>query len=278
MAGWLSWIVPAALWLAFMASGYLYLGLAPLDPHNPARLPGPIARAAWSAVAATAMVMAPLYTGTLALFLASLAIGIILLPGLNDPQHQRRDENPSATGRWLASIFDKLAGGMLVKLLALVVGWATSLLVGPWWLLALAAIATFSIMGRVGALLARSGDPDEIRRDLVEALGGEIPATPETMSPRDLAVLATSPEREIFRNFQPRETAEKVALLRRKLIALRLYDREIMQRRVLWTVAALVVWTSLAASLLSAFPLGVDATNYAGALGLLLGALVGAVV
>lgn len=89
----------AAVWLILFVAGDLCFRLASLDPHNPAALPGRWSRAGWSLLAGTSLIIALPLQGDPALFFASLAIGTVLSPGLNDSFQYRRDEKKLVSPR-----------------------------------------------------------------------------------------------------------------------------------------------------------------------------------
>uniref|UniRef100_UPI003F4923E8 hypothetical protein n=1 Tax=Ensifer adhaerens TaxID=106592 RepID=UPI003F4923E8 len=74
-------------------------------------------------LAASALVASTFYSGTIGLFLASLAVGTVLGPGLNAAYNPRCDEDPSWLGRALTGFGHKKVGDLIVKLISVAVGY-----------------------------------------------------------------------------------------------------------------------------------------------------------
>lgn len=269
-----TWLILLLLWPILTSCGYVYFRLAPLDPHNPARLPRPWLRAAWSAVASTALIIAPAYEEPTSQFFASLAVGMILGPGLNDPYYPRQDEDPSWLGRYATTAGHRVAGSLLVKLMGVAVAWISSLLWPLLWMPLLAAVAGFSIQGRTGALILRGTDPKQVEIDLQEVFRGRLPPMLDSLGPEHGKLVRSLSDRQLRKHLSP-SLAEKLIQSKRLDQVLDWYRPQVAFPRLLATLGGLVVWISLAHVLILASDrIEMDATNFNGAYGFLLGLMI----
>ncbi|MBR0687703.1 hypothetical protein JQ594_17360 [Bradyrhizobium manausense] len=261
-------------WAILVICGYIYFRLAPLDPHNPARLPGRWSRAALSLLAATSLVIAPGLEGTAALFFASLAIGTILTPGLNDSYYPRRDEDPSWFGRLAMNAAYRFTGGLILKVVAVVIMWVSSLLWPPLWMPLLTILAAYSIQARTGVLLRRGTDQSQIDADLKETFNGNVPPRLTSLEPDSAAFILKTSDKRITKHFSP-SLAKKLIEAKRLEEALDWYRPRVVIPRMLVTLAALALWMAIAARIiLVSDRIEIDATNYNGAYGLFAGAII----
>jgi len=84
-----------ALWSTLFVSGFVFLAVAPLDPHNPVQMPSLWFQGVRSLVAATAVTIAPVLNGDAGLISACFGVGMILSAGLIDPFKSKRAAEPS---------------------------------------------------------------------------------------------------------------------------------------------------------------------------------------
>lgn len=262
------------LWVTLLISGYFYLRLAPLDPHNPAKLPGRYSRLAWSFLASTAMISAPFFEGQMALFLASLGVGTILTPGLNDPYHLKRSENPSKISRMIEKVKMSVSGTVLVKFLCFAIAWLATLIWHPIWAPLLTVIAGGSIAGRTHVLLSLGRSPSNVQSTLKEVFGNQIPPQLNSLSPENAVAIKKSSNRQIRKLFPP-SLAETLIQSKKQEVILDWYSPSVVNVRMLYTIGCLIIWMSIAAGIVEgANQIKMDALNFNAAYGILAGVLV----
>jgi len=261
--------VGAVMWGLLVASGFVYFRVAALDPHNPAQLPGRRSRLFSSVLAATALLASPFFQDKAELFFDSLAVGTVLGPGLNDPYHSRRAEDPSWLSRKLTSIGYSVSGGWILKIVAAVVGFISSLVWAPGWLPIMAMIAGASIVGRVGVFLSRGSEGMD--QDLEEMFGSDVPPLLTSLNPKGAAAVREASEKEILAGFPP--PLGRTIVASKKADDLLTWHRpNRVIPRMLLALLGLSVWTSIAGVVLfDTETVAINAGNYDGASGIIFG-------
>ena len=266
------------LWLVLASCGYVYLRIAPLDPHNIASIPGVKSRVFWSCLAATSFLLALFSTGSIALTFASFAAGTILSPGLNDPYILRKDEDASPVRRFLYNRFYKFAGGKILKVISFFLAYLSSSYREDFWLFALFALAIFSIGGRTGILLALGRSREQIDADLKQEFGDQIPPDLKTLGEDTAKIIVNTSNSDITRGLNP-AIAKKVLLSKRREEIFNWRNPKVVLPRFVAAVLSLAVWIlAVNIFLINEKGIALDASNYNSALGLLFGILIGSLI
>ncbi|AIC29750.1 hypothetical protein IE4771_PB00015 (plasmid) [Rhizobium etli bv. mimosae str. IE4771] len=259
----------ASIWLILVGSGYVYFRVADMDPHNLARLPSRWSRGFSAVLAASALLASTFYSGTIGLFLASLAIGTVLGPGLNAAYSPRRDEDPSWLGRALTGFGHKKVGDLIVKLISVAAGYISALVWPPIWLPILAGFAMISISIRayVMVILGEEG----ALKDLKEVFGDDVPPELLSLEPKAAAEIRKTPDRVILKSFPSPLNRRLVDAKKADNLRSWRYRRKAFPRLIA-TLLGLAVWIAVAGSIIfSSGSPPVDAGNFNGAFGIITG-------
>lgn len=143
-------------WAAFHA-----VYLTSIDPHNISATPP-----RWQASAKTLLVLAPAILMLAAVdprsqvfqFASMLAVSLLISPAISTPVRYRANEIEAPMERRIEDIKMTISGSLILKLVSLGLGAATSWLVGSWWVLFLVipTIVVVSINGLTILLVVQS--------------------------------------------------------------------------------------------------------------------------
>jgi hypothetical protein len=268
-------VLAVCVWAVLFVSGYVALGLLPLDPHNPVALPGRASRAFTSFIAATAVVIAPALQGNAQLFLVSLGVGLVVLAGLNEPYRQRRSEQPSLVGRFMANKLHRFAGAVLLKVPALLVAWLSSVLWEPLWLVVPTALTTISLQGRVGVLILRGKNVEELAKDVAELFGKDVPRSIHSLEPETAKSVLGMSERQI-RDVFPDKLGDELIRSKRLESLMDWYRPPVVFRRMFMSLAGLCVWAATACMVIFEIGhIGIGNLHWGVAWGIIAGAALG---
>ena len=157
----------AILLIIFVPAMYHAMIVGALDPHNPLATPNKWGLRIKTAVATLALIallpesQPPPFGAT---FWGSFLLGQLVAPAFTSGDLYRPDEVPNSLERSALYWKSVFAGGIFVKLLSIVLFYATHWALGKWWFVTLLAFACSLIIGRVNVacLMLNSLSADEL--------------------------------------------------------------------------------------------------------------------